>query len=834
MLTGAAFGIVFLYLLDSGQQAFAGQRGRPGGPIDGTADDGLGKFRTSIGRIPISPLEDVAVGLGGAPATGSGQAEPLKALSSGGGGSDPRGGLGFRPGQGSNLFADTPGNQGAPGSNRLIASAEGSPLNYTQQQLTGANPKQTVPPQITPPTLPSPPRINPIDPSIESKDLPKLLLVLVRVTSESTSRSVDGKAISDSIINQFGVKDSSVDIQKQPVPGLEVRSDLLLPESAYSQLSDAELRVISQDMGLVNSTVLGGGASDVVVIGVQDLLSLVLATPKSGTLNVDTQSIGVAGSNLLLGGGANLLDLEALQRLSFTAIGPSQQAHLTFNLLTNGIKDSLVAMGAGSDTMLVNSGWYGGELPQDIPLLLNPSNLGISLDLNQISDLASHPADFSASLNAVAIGLDHTSVNLGDGNNYMAINTAITQNLPSDLGILGNGSATEYKLDRIGMRDSSIVMGSGNDTLIVNGRVIDSIINLGGGANQIFLETPLEGSSRIEGDSGTNQITVNSLVGSAVIGGNGDDTLNLKQVDGFGSFDGGGGNNSLIGPSGSGGTRDVVVVTGQDQGFYNAIGFSHVGSVDTGGNNDVVIMNLGASLTGQLIGGSGLDRLEFHNWTLPVAVDLDRGSATGIANGASGALSGFEQVKGSNGNDLLISSGAFNGIDGGEGDDVMYLRWSPWLSAPTDGLQVVGGNGKDLFVFSGLDTPPPSSWDGTSGLPTLSDLDLSFDNTLGIGLTDRIGVVQNVTNADGSQSQAFQELLPSNLSGVGNAKLLPIAPLAQLVSGMTDNTKQLAVSYDPLSKNPAELIMLGANGQGTFENVAHLNVSRLEGLNLGR
>jgi hypothetical protein len=824
VLTGAAFGIVFLYLLDAGQQAFAGQRQRSGGPMEGPADDGLGKFRTSVGRIPISPLEDVAVGLGGAPATGSGQAEPLKGLASGGSGSDPGGGLGFRPDPGgTNLFAATPGNQGGPDANRLIASAEGPPLSDSQQPQIGTNPQPSISPPGPSPTVPDP---GP-DP-IGSKDLPKLLLVLVRVTSESTSRSVDGKALSDSIIHQFGVRDSSVNLQNQPVPGLEVRSDLALPGSAYSQLSDAELRVIAQDMGLVNSTVLGGEASDVVVIGVQDLLSLVLATPKSGTLKVDTQSIGVAGGNLQLGDGANVLDLEALQRLSFTAVGPSQQAHLTFNLLTNGIKDSLVAMGAGNDTMLVNSGWYGGELPQDIPLLLNPANLGISLDLNQISNLASHPADFSASLNAVAIGLDHTTVNLGDGNNYMAINTAISQNLASDLGILGNGSATDYQLDRIGMRDSLITMGSGNDTLIVNGRVIDSTINLGGGTNQILLETPLEGTSRIEGDTGTNQITVSRLVGSAVIGGNGDDTLSLKRVDGFGAFDGGGGNNALIGPSGSGSTRDVVVVTGQDQGFYNAISFNHVGTIDTGGNNDVVIMNLGASLTGQLIGGSGLDRLEFHNWTLPVAVDLDRGSATAIANGAPGSLGGFEQVKGSNGNDLLISSGAFNGIDGGEGDDVMYLRWSPWLSAPTDGLQVVGGNGKDLFVFSGLDTPSPASWDGQSGLPTLSDLDLSFDTTLGIGLTDRIGMVQNVTNADGSPSQAFQELMPSNVTGVGNAKLLPIAPLEQLVSGMTDNTKQLAVSFDPLSKNPAELIMLGAHGQGTFENVAHLNVSRLD------
>jgi len=52
VLTGAAFGIVFLYLLDAGQQAFAGQRQRSGGPMEGPADDGLGKFRTSVGRIP--------------------------------------------------------------------------------------------------------------------------------------------------------------------------------------------------------------------------------------------------------------------------------------------------------------------------------------------------------------------------------------------------------------------------------------------------------------------------------------------------------------------------------------------------------------------------------------------------------------------------------------------------------------------------------------------------------------------------------------------------------------------------------------------------------------
>jgi hypothetical protein len=374
-------------------------------------------------------------------------------------------------------------------------------------------------------------------------------------------------------------------------------------------------------------------------------------------------------------------------------------------------------------------------------------------------------------------------------------------------------------------------MGAGNDTLIVNGRVINSTINLGGGNNQIFLETPLEGTSTIEG-SGTNQITVSNLVGSAIVGGSGDDTLTLTRADEFGSFDGTAGNNAINGPSGIYSSRDVITINGGDQGFYNAIRLNNVGNIDTGSNNDVVIMNLGASLTGQLLGGSGLDRLEFHNWSLPVAVDLDRGSATAINNGRAGALAGFEQVKGSNGDDVLISSGAFNGIDGGLGDDVMYLRWSPWLSAPGDGLQVVGGGGNDLFVFSDLDSTTPLNWDGKSGLPTLQDLDFSYDNKGGIGLTDRIGVVQNVINADGTQNQVFQELLPTNGTGIGNAKLLPIAPLEQLLSGMSDNTKQLAISYDPLSTKAAELILLGSNGKGTFGNIAHLAGTRFDGTTL--
>ena len=57
---------------------------------------------------------------------------------------------------------------------------------------------------------------------------------------------------------------------------------------------------------------------------------------------------------------------------------------------------------------------------------------------------------------------------------------------------------------------------------------------------------------------------------------------------------------------------------------------------------------------------------------------------------------------------------------------------------------------------------------------------------------------------------------------------MPIAPIEQLVSGMTDNTKQLAISFDPLSNRLPDLVMLGSNGKGTFGTVAHLQINRIE------
>ena len=778
-----------------------------------------------MGRIPIAPLGEVEVGQSGRlaanPETGGNSEPPPTGGSSDAFAPAPRRQLGV--GQDSALgYGGSRGFDGLP-SDQPSGSGSSSSSKTLQPNGPGT--------PGTPATGGNPRGQSPSD-ALEPVELPQLLLVLVRVTSKSNAISVEGKAISQSLIDQHAVANSVVDMRYQTVPGFEMRSELFLPASASSRLSDADLQVISQDVGIVNSTVLGGTASDLLVIGVQDLLSLVVTTPKAGSVSINSRSTGAEQSRIDLDTGANVLDVEALQRLSFTAIGLPDQAKLSFSLLTEGLKSSWVKMGGGSDSLLINSGWYGGDLPIDAPLFMNRKDLGISLDLDQLNGMSNNSGIRNVSLNATAIGMDTSAVDLGGGNNYMAINTRIDQDLSNQLGALGLGATSQVELDRIGMRDSSILMGDGDDTLIVNGRILNSTIDLGAGRNRLLLEMAPDDRSTVVNGSGSNDIIVANIVGSSLQAGSGNDTLNLTDSQAYGSFDGGQGDNSLIAFSGSGSNRDVVTVTGPDQGYMNAFHFTNVGTLDTGVSNDVVIMELGSSLTGKLLGGAGLDRLEFHNWTLPITVDLDRGSATGIQGGAPGSLQGFEKVMGGNGNDVLVSSSAFLGLDGGLGDDVMYLRWSPWLSTDQTGIELRGGPGKDLFVFSGLDGQNPSNWDGKSGLPSLTDFDLSYDNTSGIGLTDRIGVVTTTLAADGSQKQLFTELIPSDRTGIGNAKLLPIAPLQQLLSGMTDNTKQLAISFDPLSGRLPDLVMLGSNGKSSYQPVAHLQLNQVSSSSL--
>jgi hypothetical protein len=640
-------------------------------------------------------------------------------------------------------------------------------------------------------------------------------LVVVRTVSGASSRTVEGKAVSEQQATQVGIENTLLDLRAAAAKqGLRLDSDRTLQSFAFSELDDADLRLVAEHIGLLNTTVLNGNGSDALIVNARDLLQLGLFTPTTATATLKSELTGMQDSSIQGVPGADYVALEGLTNLTFTGLGGSDQAYLSFDLLTTALRNSGILLGEGNDTITINSGYLAANQTG----LTAQQTSGLSFELGDALASAGDGSNWAFNLNARAVGLENSLLDVGGGNDRVSILTMIDADLQNNLGVLYNDPFTRIKLERVGLLDSEVRLGSGDDELRVNGAVIGSTIDLGSGSNTLWLEGEVSGSSRILMGDGNNTIIVNAGLGGTVKGGAGDDRFSLSNLELAGQLDGGAGFDTL--ETAAADRREVLVVSGADRGNLDGLRFENIESVDLGSGNDVALLDIDGSLTGQLLGGAGLDRLEYSNWTLPVNVDLDRGAATGIGAGSSGSLLGFEQVMGGLASDTLISSGAFSGIDGSEGDDLLFLRWSPWLSGAGEGLQVSGGVGRDLIVFSGLEQQAPAFWDGQRGLPDLVDLDLSPIFNGNGGFTDSIGWLRSEAIAGGGSQETFLRLTPSGLEGLGDARLLPIAPLEQLLAGMDSDTRQLAIAWD--GQFGSQLHLLGSQGIGTSQVIANL------------
>ncbi len=827
VLTGAALGIVLLYMLEDAIAATSRPQG--GGPIDWGEPIDLGQFQAAVGSIPIQPLEDVAVGTPGGPVPGSSGAgdsggdlnasaaaldHPALRLSQ----PEPM------PGQRQNLAARGGELMAGPPRTRGGSSNLRSPIFPSEVPGAGSNDFR---PQTVVPTQPTgkDPTDNPVpdpfpnafpDPLPEPLvgNLPELMLVVVRTTASAGSRTLSGDAHTTNTAKQVGMQGTVLDLRDTGAPSLELRSERQIPGYAESALCDADLALITDHISLLNSMVLQGEGSDAIVYGANDFFHLTLLAAEIAKAEIQSRVLGMDHSQIVTGGGNDLLGLEAKIQLDFLGVGDSSSAKLSFDLLTQAMRDSAIAMGDGDDTLTINSGYYDtidkGALSF---VLMAPESQSEASDERGTIDFH---------LNARAIAMENSQVDMGSGNDRAQIFTRIDNQLAQDLSTYPKLGDVAIDLQRIGLLNSTILMGDGNDILQVNGSIINSTIDMGSGINSLVLENSVLGDSHILlGDSGS-RLQINGSLGGIVSGGSGNDVFELRNLKQSGELDGGDGNDLLIAGSNTLAKRELLVLNGLDRGNLDGLRFREVENIALGGGNDITVMDLGSSLTGRLLGGAGLDRLDFSSWTLPVEVDLDRNSATGILSGQAGGLNSFEQIVGGIGNDVLSASGSATGLNGSDGEDRLFLRWSPWLSSSDEGLQLKGGTGRDLFVISGLEQPIPVGWDGRHGLPDLTDIDLSKEPGIGIGLTDRIGWIRDEILPDGSHQQSYQELTPSGLNGLGDVKLLPIAPLEQLLSGMSDGTHQLAIALDSTSDFGSQLVLLGSQGKGTSQPVAGL------------
>ena len=180
---------------------------------------------------------------------------------------------------------------------------------------------------------------------------------------------------------------------------------------------------------------------------------------------------------------------------------------------------------------------------------------------------------------------------------------------------------------------------------------------------------------------------------------------------------------------------DINLATGQiaNDGFGNAEvidGTNSVWEVTGSGGNDRMIgsdadesFRYGGGTNNTVEGGGGTDRLRYDFSSVASAtIDLSTNSATGTLTGGgtfSDQISGFENVRGSFGNDILIGDGGNNRLQGRAGDDrlvgglgddridgedgtdtavVAVNRVDTRVSAINGGIQIISADGTDFFT----------------------------------------------------------------------------------------------------------------------------------------
>lgn len=116
-------------------------------------------------------------------------------------------------------------------------------------------------------------------------------------------------------------------------------------------------------------------------------------------------------------------------------------------------------------------------------------------------------------------------------------------------------------------------------------------------------------------------------------------------------------------------------------------------TVDLGAGDDTLQAQLVFKTLGRFVGGSGSDTVSFND-RYCVTADLSKGTAA-LSNGSYVALSGFENLSGSNANDQLTGDARANKLEGLKGDDIIRG------GGGKDTLK--GGKGADTFVFEAAD-----------------------------------------------------------------------------------------------------------------------------------
>jgi hypothetical protein len=459
---------------------------------------------------------------------------------------------------------------------------------------------------------------------------------------------------------------------------------------------------------------------------------------KGSTLGGNVQ--GIAGPVSVQGAGGDLLVVDdsgditgrtaTLANGSLTGLAPAPISWTPTSSATGGVNQLVFQGGSGGSTYNVTAtsnvphGTYlqTGAENDTVNITATTGSLTVynrgGTDSVVVGSLA--PATTGGSLAGIqgvvqVLSSGATNLTVDDSGDTLARKVTVTSTAVTGLG---NPAPIEYPL---GVSSLTINGSKAASTYTIQSTQAGTATTINGGpANDTFQVgdathalSAIQGALTLSGGLGTNQLTLadkaqsgnesydlstTALTGSGMAGVSfsGMEGLTLNAGTGTVSlvvtavstalpvtFTGAGGSDSLEGPN----DNNTWAITGNNAGKLTAasltgttlgtVTFSKVPDLFGGAVADLFKLSPGKSLSGFIWGGTGIETIDYSQWTTGVTVNLGTNTATNIAQG----IYGVENINGGKGNDSLTGDAFNNIIRGGGGNDT-----------------IVGGGGNDILI----------------------------------------------------------------------------------------------------------------------------------------
>ncbi|NEJ60775.1 type I secretion C-terminal target domain-containing protein [Rhizobium leguminosarum] len=667
------------------------------------------------------------------------------------------------------------------------------------------------------------------------------------LTGDGNANVIEGGAGNDALVGGFGTDTASyasaasgvtvnlatTTAQNTVGAGTDTISGFEnLKGSVYGDTltGDAIANLINSGAG--NDTVQGAGGDDTLLGGAgTDTLSYA-AEASAVTVSLllsDTQNTLGSGNDTIVG----------FENLTGSAQNDTLTGNVGANVIDGGNGNDVIEGGAGNDTLT-------GGMGTDTATYANAAsgvtvNLATATAQNTVGagtdtmsgfenltgsafgdtltgDSAANVIDGGNGNDTIQGGAGNDTLTGGQGTDtltYISSSAAVTVNLATATAqnTVGAGTDTISGFENLtGSAFNDTLTGDGNANVIEGGAGNDTINAAGGNDTLTYANAAsavtvnlATATAQNTGGAGTDTISAfENLTGSAF-----NDTL---TGDGNANImEGGAGNDTINGAGGtdtltyvsatSGVTLNLGTATAQNTGgagtdtisnFENLTGSAFNDTLTGNGNANVIE---GGAGNDTIDGAGGTDTVAYISAAYGVTVSLATATAQNTIGAGTDTLSNFENLTGSEFDDVLTGNSSANTVDGGNGNDIIEG------GAGTDTLK--GSGGTDTLTYI-----------NAASAVTVNLATVTGQNTVGAG-TDTISGFENL------RGSAFND----TLTGDGNANVIEGGAGNDTVNGAGGNdTLTYANAASAVTVNLATATAQNTGGAGTdtisaFENL---------------